>query len=198
MLSNPALAPLSRGIENAMAVSLQLTSVVSSLGTPEEKPGDTRPGITATSSFGYVTPQESLDRFLLGWIRGRREDLEASLTDGAREAFRQAVTPSIWDSLRRPFREGPMGQVVEIGYRLRLPPGMVDPPGPESSIEFDGAYRPEMSGIVEFYAQGMSCSQQEVRFVDTTARIEGSSEHKWRYLIDTDAAALLSTMRGCQ
>lgn len=197
MLSNPNLAPLSRGIENAMAVSLQLTSVVSSLGTPDERPGDTRPGIAGARSFGYVMPQDSLDRFLLGWIRDRKEDLEASLTPEARDTLRQAVTLRMWNSLRRSFREGLKGQVVEIGYRLRLPPGRVDFPGPESPIDFNPPYQKEISGRVEFYSQGKNCAQQEVRFVDSTARTEDPSEHIWRYLIATDAATLLNTLRGC-
>jgi hypothetical protein len=137
-------------------------------------------------------PQHALDEFLLGWLKAERGIMAAPLSPRASEAFNRLLEAEAW----RARRGGQMGDSTapfEIGYRLDLPDGMVEPPGKDLKFRLEGPYPERLSGPVEFFAAGKSCGRTVVHFVNT----EGDGD-RCRYLIDnTDMNSLVEALRRC-
>lgn len=196
LLVSPQLRPLNRQIENAMVVSLGLTSLVSALDVPGQEPGDTLAALAFAKADGYRVPQSSLDLFLLGWIQGRDGLIEESLSPVAREGFRRLRSSPAWDGLRYPAALDERRSILGVGYKLSLPGGMVDLPG-VNSLRLNEPHSRNISGRAEFYSNGKSCGEHTLHFLD----VAGSSQSpglKWHFVIDnSDIEALLNSLKKC-
>jgi len=196
LLVSPQLRPLHRQIENAMVVSLGLTSLVSALDVPGQEPGDTLAGLAYAQADGYKVPQGSLDLFLLGWIQGRDGLIEESLSPVAREGFRRLRSSPAWDRLRYPAALDERRSILGVGYKLSLPSGMVDLPGSYSPLRLEPHDR-RVSGRAEFYSNGKSCAEHTLHFLDVAGTSQ-SPDLKWQYVIDnSDIEALLNSLKKC-
>ncbi len=197
LLVSPQLRPLNRQIGNAMVVSLGLTSLVSALDVPGQKPGDTRASLAYAQADGYRVPQSSLDLFLLGWIQGRDGLIEESLSPVAREGFRRLRSSPAWDRLRYPASLDGGRSILGVGYKLWLPDGMVDLPGSDSPLRLDEPHDRNVSGRAEFYSNGKSCAEHTLHFLDVAGSSQ-SPDLKWHFVIDnSDIEALLNSLTKC-
>lgn len=197
LLVSPQLRPLNRQIENAMVVSLGLTSLVSALDVSGQKPGDTRAGLAGAQAIGYEVPQSSVDLFLLGWIQGRDGLIEESLSPVAREEFRRLRSSPAWDRVRYPAALDERRSILGVGYKLSLPGGMVDLPGSYSPLRLNEPHESKVSGRAEFYSNGKSCAEHTLHFLDVAGRSE-SPGLKWHFVIDnSDIEALLNSLKKC-
>jgi hypothetical protein len=188
LLDNENLRVLHREIENSMAVSLDLTSIVTNV----DAPGAIIPFPTLAfhGLDGYVMPQTSLELFLLGWIKRDSTILRRALTPAALATFERAGGPA------PATPDQPRGQSVRnLGFGLFLPEGMVEPAGIERKYQIDQPHPAAFTGTVELFANGQSCGKSAISFADLAAR---TGESKWRFVIDDNGlASLIAILKQC-
>jgi hypothetical protein len=196
MLTNPKLSITHQEIQSGMAASLDLTSVVSTL----DRPGKIRPSLMRLWALGShenlrgELPQNQLNEFIVGWLKADRQAMERPLSRTAKDSLNRLVQARTWNALRRGLAIDKAQVPVEIGYKLDLPEGMVEPPGKDLHFRRE-AFTKRIAGRVEFYAGGKSCGRSAVEFLDTHPDF---NLYEWHYVIDNaDVTSLIAALRRC-
>jgi hypothetical protein len=116
MIGNPKLDFLQVGLEQAAALSLNITSYVS---------GSREPLPVLHCSRGEE-PRDALDQLILAWERDDRSWLEASLGAGARTALKSLLNAGAWAAIRAQSGHGNSGGVA-LGYQFVGPGRWAEP-----------------------------------------------------------------------
>ncbi len=194
-LTNQRSKYLHREIEVAIAVSLGLTSVITSLDQAVALYGIGQ----QRDSFGFAMPQYSLDSLLLGFLTDSRESAAELLGPSAADAFHRWSAGRDWQSLRAEFLRGSSSAPYLIEYKLSLPEGMVSPLQPDRlDFEFDEPSQRRLAGTVEFFRGGTKCGSHRVEFADVSDPQPENRPRSWRFLLDNqDLEALLRSAGKC-
>jgi hypothetical protein len=107
MIGNPKLDFLQVALDQSAALSLDLTSYVSSVREPLPTLHCSRSG----------EPRDALDQLILGWERNDRGWLEASLGPAARAALKSLLMGRTWSMMRAALWRG-KSDGVAVGYRF--------------------------------------------------------------------------------
>jgi|SRR5579863_1903270 len=108
MRSSQKTTFLQGGLDHSTALSLGLTSYVSSSGVLAEK----------ANCNGSVGPRDLLDQFILAWERNDRQWVERSLSPGAKAALGSLLNGRTWDRMRAELWHGKSGDGFAVGYRF--------------------------------------------------------------------------------
>lgn len=185
MLLDPGLRPIEDALEDAIAVSLQLTSFRCSLH-----------GSTVKIPIGFHRPQNALDQLALAWVLDDREAFEATLGPRAKRSLDTLLISHTWEKLRARLLRESLDGVVGFGYRLPLPPevvGFIDPLDRPTSVSGKGYDRyPETTA--EFYEWNRPCGKVTVRFLD----LQDGPLGKPHWVVDNDdIGKLLASLSSC-
>jgi hypothetical protein len=186
---NPALIFIRLDLDNALALSLRLTSYVSSSNLLAVVVDCTRPG----------EPRHTLNQFLLAWERNDRDWLEASLGPNARSALESLLDQKTWAAMRAEFwkRESRLGDAVgyrfEGGGRWSEPQETLTDPS-EPTGEPQDASSPELEARFTD-SSGKECGRHRLKFVRPPV---GGPQASLPYLIDNpDLTEILRTTASC-
>ncbi len=186
MERRPGLVGLGRSLDQAVALSLGITSYVSSFGWH---------GSAVICRRGE--PRDALDQLIFSLERNDRSQFESSLGPDARSALGQMLDGKSWESVRREFwHERPLGQGA-VGYAFDIPGRWSEPeetlqasrgdePAPVTSQDF---------GLdTQFKAgDGGDCARFTVKFRRVLEPTRADS-----YLVNnSDLAGLMRAIGGC-
>lgn len=175
---------LRSALDDAMALSLGLTSYVSGSRVPER------------SHCRREEPRDGLDRLISAWERGDASALEGVLGPEAKEVFESSLEVRSWTDIRSELWPLKSGTPIAVGYKLGLGGRWSEPEeiiGEESdytklppSLEVDTAFK---SGL------GANCGTYRIKFFHAAA---GRLQIPEPYLIDNkDLWALLRLISSC-
>jgi hypothetical protein len=161
MIATQELAFLRFNLDQAVALSLGLTSYVS---------GVREPGIVFLCRFQQ--PRDPLDQLILSWIQNDRPQLEKSLGPNAKNALNALLDQSSWESLRTELRQGNSDRRVGVGYVFETEGRWAEP---EETLS---AQKSGFVGTAEVLANptletrfktssGGACGKMTVNFVST-------------------------------
>ena len=146
--------------------------------------------------FGFDSPQNALDQFVLAWVLDDRQAFEAGLSPRAKRSLSRLAKSESWESLRHKWlRESP-DPVVGFGYRLPLAPELInfiDPLDRPLSVSSRGYIRnPETTA--EFYEWDRPCGKVRVRFLD----LQDGPLGKPHFVVDNDdIGKVLASLSPC-
>lgn len=179
MFDNPVGESLRRNLDEALALSLGLTSYISS----------SRLLMRTFSCSGVLEPRHFLDQLILAWEQDNREWVESSLGPNARSALKSLLEGRTWDNLRAEMWRSWSGGRVAVGYRFETS-GWSSQPGEEHSGYERKPGNPEIDTLFTG-PSGEQCGRQKVAFL----RTRGIPRE---YQVDnTDLLALLRTISAC-
>jgi hypothetical protein len=194
MLERPQLSSHSRAIEIAMAGSMEFTSVISSRDKHGHLYGQTEQlgGLPP-----FVIPQQALDSIILGLLRAEEKLVHGALSQRAQQSLKRIVDTDGWSRQQRK-RLAPDAQnsLLLVTYRLTLPNGIVEPLRPDFRVSTNFQDR-QLDGTVEFYTGRNICASQRIRFIDLQGRVETRGYPDWKFVIDGDIDALLTSIGKC-
>jgi len=181
MFDNPVRESLRTSLDEALALSLGLTSYVSS----------SRLLMRTFSCTGVLEPRQSLDQLILAWEQNNREWVEAGLGPDAKAALKSLLEGRSWEDLRADIWRSESRVRLAVGYRFeapgwwsqpvdanRLKPFVREPGNPEVETIFTDA-------------SGEECGRQKVKFLRTMGL-------RYEHQIDNvDLRALLGTIASC-
>lgn len=161
MIATPELAFLRFNLDQAMALSLGLTSYVS---------GVRDPGIVFSCRFQQ--PRDPLDQLILSWIQNDRPQFEKNLGPYAKNALNSLLDQTSWESLRAELWQGNSDRGVGVGYVFETEGRWAEP---EETLS---AERSEFAGTADDLAHpvvqtrfntssGKDCGKMTVSFVGT-------------------------------
>jgi hypothetical protein len=181
MLDNPRLAFLQLGIDNALAISLGITSYVS----------DSRMLADMAACSGVFEPKDLLDQLIAAWEEDDRHWVEASLGADARDALRSLLQGTSWAGMRAEFWRGKPSVGVAVGYRF-VTPGWWSSSDEPSEINLTERTPANPEILTQFTnSTGRGCGSYRVRFFRT-------EEFYTRYLVGSpDLAGLLRVIADC-
>jgi hypothetical protein len=187
MLRNPSLSFLRAELEQATAIA---TGVTTFRALQEGAGSD--PAGSAPRRFGFrpELPQDTLDRFLAAWVTGNRSAMEKSLSRPALFSFRSFVGNQDFRRLRESMIREAGTDVVDVAFKLRLPPGLTRGPDPlsdETSFEF----YPSVEGSATLFREGEACGTFAVRFLGRYDASNREFSEVVTYLLDNDDIGLL-------
>jgi hypothetical protein len=186
---DPGLAFIRLDLDNAIALSLGLTSYVSGSNPLSQTVDCSRPS----------EPRRTLNQFILAWVRGDREWLDASLGPNAKSALASLLEAGTWATMRAEYwSRGPRPDDA-VGYRfedagrwsepqetLADEKGYADQPEPKASPELDTRFT---SG------SGGDCGRYRVKFVTPP---KAGPRTPLPYLIDnSDLGGALRVVASC-
>jgi len=191
MADSPRLRYLSGGIDQSLAVALDLTSYISA----------SRVG----NSFLCCRPEEprhALDQLTLAWLQGNRQRMEEALGPRGRLALSSLMARRSWLELRSEIWHGVPSSGLALGFRFV---GSSDWSKPEETLDqglqdrrrsVDEPWPEAANLITEFVGiAGRGCGSREISFV----RSLGTPA--WlptKYLVDEpDLVTLLRTVSDC-
>jgi len=184
MIDNPLLGFLRLDLDNAVALSLGLTSYVSPLRAP------------TTWLHCLSAPRRTLDELVLGWERDDRVELEEQLGPRARASLNELLGARSWAGLRSRLWHAHSGSDSSVGYRFDISDELSQA---ERSIDQTaGSQRlmlfPEPSSQkidlrTRFVNRvGVDCGRRTVRFILAKDRM---------VVDDADMQGLLRTISAC-
>ncbi len=155
MLLSPQLQTLHYLVEEAIAVSLDLTSFRSSSDD-----------VRVFEKWPNNLPQDALNEFLGAWISGDRKAMESSMSPWTKPGMARLLETQPWEKLRQELlRESPE-PVVLFGFRLS-PPDLGRPP---FTALYAGQPSPDRvipsEGNVDLFTGNHYCARFRFRFVD--------------------------------
>lgn len=110
MLRNPELASQRRNLDNAIALSLGITSYVSSL---REREG-------VSSCPRRWEPKDALDHLIMSLEHNDRDQFESSVGPRAQEVLRRAPDGGSWDTIRGRVWRVHSTEPTAVGYKFDL------------------------------------------------------------------------------
>lgn len=116
MTKNPKLADTRRSLDDALALSLGLTSYVSDMG------GKSRPVICRAQ-----LPRDALDELLVSLGTGDFAGLQKSLGPEARQALDRELQARSWETMRQDIWHLRPGVDYAVGYRFEIPGPLSEP-----------------------------------------------------------------------
>jgi hypothetical protein len=185
MLRSPKLDSLHISVERAIALSLGLTSYVSSGREAGHMIICRRP-----------EPRDVLDEFLWALERGDRSELESSLGPEARMALDRLLEDKSWESARQELWPAPPGGQSAVGYLFDIRGRWSEPEETLEENRNDGD-DPLTSAVVALDTQfktstGKNCAKFQVRFTKVSELGRG------RYLVDnTNLKDFISSIGVC-
>lgn len=184
MAARPGLGLDEVGLDNAIAVSLGLTSYVS----PSQP-------LVRRILCRAEEPRDALSALILGWEKNDLVQVRTSLGPSARASLESLLRGRTWRSVRSELWPDELGQGDAVGYRFETscrradpeykltPPDCFDPP-PSATVDLPTVFKD---------ATGADCVRQTVRFVDTTG---GTTAPEYR--VDSpDVRGLLRAITSC-
>jgi len=186
MWRNPKLADARRSLDDALALSLGLTSYVSAKALP-----------AASSACRPELPRDALDKLVVSLGLGHLAELQKVLGPEAREALDQALYARSWETMRQDFWHVQPGVDYAVGYRFEIQGMWAEP---EETLEQPRLeYRRPLStaGRFSFETQftdsaGKDCARYNVDFTGADAMVP------LNYRIDnTDIEDLLRSIGRC-
>ncbi|PWU09994.1 MAG: hypothetical protein C5B51_05195 [Terriglobia bacterium] len=125
MIENPKLASYRLVLDHAVALSLGLTSYVSSLRNPE--------GVFICRR---KEPRDALDQLVLSWEQNDRSRLELALGTNATKALNALLTGQSWESMRSEIWTERSSGKTAVGYLFDVPGRWSEPE--ETLVEVRG------------------------------------------------------------
>lgn len=182
MSDNRHFAFLQFALDNSIATSLGLTSFLSAsrlLGVPR-------------SCNPIEEPRDTLDQFVVAWVRGDRQYLEATLGPEAKAALQSLIGNRTWTSMRAAMWRGKSVHNVAVGYRFETSGWWSEREQPlQVRLDTRSPVNPDVDTVFT-NALGVECGRRRVRFVKTGEVIRVS------YVIDTaDPEDLLRLITSC-
>ncbi len=184
----PQLAFLRASLQNALSISLSLTSYISS---------STHTGKKFLCRDGQ--PRDALDGIVLGWLRNDRQLLDASLSARSKTAVNELEKRIGWSGVRAQLWKVGTADGAAIGYRLSADASWSLPD--DTLIENQqkgGAAQHRENPVVEtrfVTAAGNACGQRQTKFVSTR---EDPTSGRRTYLLDeSDIEGLLRLLSSC-
>jgi hypothetical protein len=185
MRRSPKLDSLQISLDQAIALSLGLTSYVSSGRVSGHVIICRRP-----------EPKDALNEFLLALMRGDRSELESSLGPGARMALDRLLEDKSWESVRQELWPAPPGGQSAVGYLFDIRGRWSEPEETLEENRNDGD-DPLTSAVVALDTQfktsaGKTCAKFLVGFKKV------SQFGRARYLVDnTNLKELIGSIGVC-
>ena len=177
MLANPRLAFLQRYLDEAVALSLSLTSYLSAPREPEL--GDPPQGVrfrTIRCTTGSEEPRDALDLLIRAWASNDRPLLEACLGPAARTALNSSQPSIVWRRWRA-------GVGIAVGYRFEVPGRWSEPDETLEELETQFSNN-----------SGAGCATHKVTFRKVLENTDSSP----MYVVDNDdIAGILRSISAC-
>ena len=192
MIKNPRLGFLKRDLDDAVAISLGLTSYVSRVGHQ-----------VPFVHCGVVEPRDALDELVVAWERDDRPRLEAHLGPNARVSLASLQAGRPWTSLRARLWRGRSASDSAMGYHLEISGELSQPRETLDQAITDQRrfahlerYAPTLDLQTRFVNRpGRGCGQRGVRFVLTEGRMKGMLT---KYVVDdSNMEGLLRMIAAC-
>lgn len=190
MIARPRLNFFQAGLDNAIALSLGLTSYVSS---------SRRVYAGETIYCDGETPRDVLDQFILAWEKNNRPSIEASLGPNAKAALQSLLEGRTWAAMRADVWTGKSRGDVAMGYRFDNAGRLTKPA--ETLIEEDAEHQvvdhariPENVELDAFLtnSSGDDCGKRKIKFFSPKDTVV------LKYFIDnSDLRDLLSAIAAC-
>jgi hypothetical protein len=186
MTANPKLADARRSLDDALALSLGLTSYVSAAGGKSPSL-ICRPGL----------PRDALDKLVVSLGLGDLAGLQKSLGPEAREALDREVQARSWETLRHEIWHLRPGVDYAVGYRFEMDGPWSEPEETLEQPRLEYRTPPLTAGGFSFETQftdraGKDCVRYKVDFTVNDPLIPRV------YLIDnTDIEDLLRAIGRC-
>lgn len=161
MRRNPTLANARRSLDDALALSLGLTSYVSVMGGPS-------PSMVCR----FQLPRDALDKLAVSLWLGDLAELQKILGPKAREALDQALQARSWDTLRPDIWHLGTGVDDAVGYRFEIMGQWSEPEETLRQPRLEYRSPPSTSGKFSFETQftdsaGKDCARYKVDFTFT-------------------------------
>lgn len=195
MVGDPGLASLRGGLDAAIALSLGLTSYVSSSRQ-----------VSGNILCSSEEPRDGLDQLVLAWERDNRRAFEARLGPAAKSALQSLLKGRDWVALRAEFWRRGQGRNVALGYQFSATGRWAEPAETLEQEQGGGGggvltVESSLSQPTEFQmdvrlesGSGATCGVHIVKFL----RSAGAEASPGRYLIDNaDLASLLRSISSC-
>jgi hypothetical protein len=193
MISNPGLNFLQPSLDYAVALSLGLTSYVSS--------SRQIPAGEMIYCDGEM-PRDTLDELVLAWERNNRSALEASLGPNARVALQSLLDKGrSWAAVRADLWRGKSGSDVAMGYRFDIAGRWAKPAETleqeqEEQAVVDVGRRPvnlQFDTLLKG-SSGGDCGRHAIKFL----RSQSTGSFVAKYLVDnSDLGDLLRSIAAC-
>jgi hypothetical protein len=158
MATNPKLRNARRSLDDALALSLGLTSYVSGMGYPS-------PSLVC----GRDLPRDALDKLVVSLEHGDLAKLQETLGPEARNALDQALHARSWETIRQEIWRPRPGVDHAVGYRFEIQGPWSEP---EETLEQPVGYQnpPLAAGKFSLNTQftdsaGKDCGRYKVDFV---------------------------------
>ncbi len=185
MLRSPKLDSLHISLDRATALSLGITSYVSSGRESGQMFICRRP-----------EPKDALDQFLLALERGDRTELETSLGPEARMALDRLLGGTSWKAVREELWPAPPGGQGATGYRFNIRGRWSEPEETLEENRGDGddpLTEPEVALDTQFKTGSLKdCAKYVVKFSKV------SEFGRSKYLVDnTNLGDLISSVAVC-
>ena len=161
MIATPELSFLRFNLDQAMALSLGLTSYVS---------GVREPGIVFTCRLQQ--PRDPFDQLILSWIQNDRPQFEKNLGPIGKNALNALLDQSPWESLRTELRSGNSDRQIGVGYVFETEGQWAEPEDtlPAQKSEFASTAGDLANPKLETRfktSSGGDCGKMTVNFVGT-------------------------------
>jgi len=187
MIGRSEFAFISLGLDRAAAVSLGLTSYVSS----------TRTAMRVFNCGRTEDPRDALDQLILAWETDDRASLQASLGPNAQANLNSVLDKRTWADLRAQLWPSNSSTAVSVGYQFVNFPFLA----PEGTLEVKG----KSINTVEFPVNtaievllknkaGRECARYSVEFI----KVREPGGPLPSYVIDNrDSIGLLKAIASC-
>jgi hypothetical protein len=185
-LTNPRLAPLALSLDNAIALSLGLTSYVSYI--PER--GD-------FLICRRREPRDALSRLILSLEQDDILGFESILSTRTRNVLSEALQVTPWESLRAQRWNAPLKTTTAVGYVFDVPGRWSEPEetllGGGSSYDKSLVASSEFQLVASFKrGDGTDCGKRHLGF------LRGEDGGMPSYLLDdSDILGLIATLGSC-
>jgi hypothetical protein len=190
MISSPRLNLLQPGLDNAVALSLGLTSYVSS---------SRRIPAGEMIYCDGETPRDVLDQLILAWEKNNLPSLEASLGPSAKAALQSLLRGKDWEAIRADLWRGKSGGNVAMGYRFDTAGRLAKP---VETLEEEERQVVDLARIPMNFeldtllknGSGGDCGKRRIKFFSP----KDKETVVVKYLVDnTDLQDLLSSIAAC-
>jgi hypothetical protein len=181
MSDNPHFAFLQFALDNSVATSLALKSFL-----PASQPL----GVPRLCNL-IQEPRDTLDQFVVAWLRSDRQYLEATLGPNAKPALQSWIGERTWASVRAGMWRGRSGHNVAVGYRFETAGWWSEREQPlQVRLDTRSPVNPEVDTAFT-NASGLECGRRRVKFVK-------SGGVRVSYLIvNSDPEDLLQLITSC-
>jgi hypothetical protein len=181
MSNNPRLGFLQGSLDRSTAISLGLTSYVTSSEELAER-GDCR---------GVIDPNDMLNQLILAWERNDRVWVERSLGTRAKSALASLMQGRTWEQARTELWLGKAEYCTSVGYRFTSL-GWSSPSHQPVTVNDRSPVNPDINTTFADHS-GRECGQFRVTFLK-----EPDQDQRPAYFINnSDVAGLLRLIASC-